>query len=79
MEKKMEIVKWLVAHDYHLFGERPAHFAARFSLEQLETFKECFAAQKGITIGDLKEMPNGDDWGDLPTIGELEGWGGVTW
>lgn len=48
MEKKMEIVEWLVAHGYHLFGERPTSFAARFSLEQLETFKECFKAQKGI-------------------------------
>lgn len=28
------------------------------------------------TIGELKEMPNDDDWGDLPTIGELEGWSG---
>lgn len=51
MEKKMEIVEWLVAHDYHLFGERPSSFAARFSLEQLENFKECFKAQKNIEKG----------------------------
>ena len=79
MEQKMEIVRWLVAHGYHLFGERPSSFAARFSLEQLKTFKECFQAQKGITIGDLKEMPNGDDWGNLPTIGEVEDWSGEIW
>jgi len=50
MEKKIEIVEWLVAHGYHLFGERPSSFAARFSLEQLEIFKKCFSAQKGITV-----------------------------
>ena len=48
MEKKMEIVRWLAAHGYHFFGERLEHFAARFSLEMLECFKECFAKQKGI-------------------------------
>lgn len=48
MEKKLEIVEWLVAHGYHLFGEQPTHFAEKFSLEMLEFFKESFKTYKGI-------------------------------
>lgn len=28
------------------------------------------------TIEELKEMPRNDGWGELPTIGEIEGWPG---
>ena len=28
------------------------------------------------TIEELKEMPNGDDWGEEMTIGQLEDWPG---
>lgn len=31
------------------------------------------------TIEELKEMPNEDGWDELPTIGEIEGWGGEEW
>ena len=28
------------------------------------------------TIEEIKEMPHGDGWGKIPTIGETEGWSG---
>ena len=31
------------------------------------------------TIGDLKEMPKGDGYAELPTVGELEGMLGGEW
>lgn len=47
--------------------------------EKRAAYEDALAAMYPNTIEDLKEMPNGDDWGDLLTIGELEGWGGEVW
>lgn len=50
--------------------------------EKRAAYEDALAAmypEYSETIEDLKEMPNGDDWGDLPTIGELEGWSGEVW
>ena len=27
---------------------------------------------RSVTIGDIKEIPNDDGWGYIPTIGEIE-------
>lgn len=47
--------------------------------KQRAACKDALAARYPNTIEELKEMPNGDDWGDLPTIGEVEGWSGEVW
>ena len=47
--------------------------------KDLEVVVKSHEEHPADTIGELEDWPNGDDWGNLPTIGELEGWGGVTW
>jgi len=47
--------------------------------EKRAAYEDALMAMYPDTIEELKEMPNGDDWGDLPTIGELEGWSGEVW
>lgn len=51
----------------------------RTESEKRAAYEDALAAMYPVTIEDLKEMPNGDDWGDLLTIGELEGWSGEVW
>ena len=46
LEKKIEIVKDMVANGYHLFGEPIESFAARVSLETLEKGKIAFLDYK---------------------------------
>lgn len=42
MEEKIAIVNEMVSMGYHLFEETPEHFANRFTLNQLRTFKIAF-------------------------------------
>lgn len=43
-----------------------------------ETMQDFYKEQNDKnTIGAMRSMPTGEgDWGRIPTIGEVEGWGG---
>lgn len=47
--------------------------------EALRVLCESHEEHPADTIGEAEDWPNGDGWGDLPTIGEAEGWGGEVW
>jgi hypothetical protein len=47
--------------------------------EVLRIVCESHEEHPADTIGELEDWPNGDDWGHLPTIGEVEGWSGEVW
>lgn len=50
MERKIEIVNWMVEHGYALFGESVEHFASRVPLDVLESSFVSFAKYKGIDL-----------------------------
>lgn len=50
MERKIEIVTWMVEHGYALFGESVEHFANRVPLDVLESSLVSFAKYKGIDL-----------------------------
>lgn len=66
---------WFVLMD----GQALASFSRkREAVAAVEAYTARNSQRPAQTIGELRGMPHGDgDWGRIPTIGEIRGWGAI--